>query len=84
MDMTLALFAGLSTQRSCTMSGLCIVRRSCPTRWRTEFAHGRLTPDGLQHRGMSSKNRGKQTPNHCLMLNKLNLFTLLSREAHAI
>ena len=84
MDITLALFAGLSTQRSCTMSGLCIVRRSCPTRWRTEFAHGRLTPDGLQHRCMSSTDQGKQTAYHFLMLNNLKPFTLLSREAHAI
>ena len=55
-----------------------------PKRWRISFAHGRLTPDGLQHRGMSSTNRGKRTPNHCLMLKNLKLSTPWSTEAHAI
>ena len=58
--------------------------RESPKRWRISFAHGRLTPDGLQHRCMSSTDEGKRRPYHFVMLNNLKPFTLLSREAHAI
>ena len=53
-----------------------------PKRWRIAFAHFGLTPDGLQHRGKSSTNRGKRTPNRCLMLKNLKPSTPLSRKAH--
>ena len=54
-----------------------------PKRWRIAFADFGLTPDGLQHSGASSKNRGQRTPNHCLMLKKLKLSIPWSTEAHA-
>ena len=54
-----------------------------PKRWRSAFALLVLAPDGLQHIGASSTNRGKRTPNHCLMLKKLKLSIPWSTEAHA-
>ena len=58
--------------------------RESPKRWRISFAHGWLTPDGIQHRCMSSTDQGKRKPHHFVMLNNLKPFTLLSTEAHAI
>ena len=54
-----------------------------PKPWRTAFAHGMLTPDGLQHLGMSSTDLGLQKPSQFLMLKNLKPSTPLSREAHA-
>ena len=54
-----------------------------PKPWRTAFAHRRLTPDGLQHLGMSSTDLRLQKPSHVLMLKNLKPSTPLRREADA-